>query len=623
MNIRLLGPPEIVKADGTIPTFTTAKSAGLFYYLVATRQRHTRSALAQLFWRDMSEQKARVNLSKALSDLRRNFGNHLEITTKGIYFSHEQEYWLDVAHFLAEHPPQQTSTSLQTLQQQVALYNGDFLQGFDVRNAPEFEDWVRTQRNVLRTLAVERLAVLATYYHNQGEIDAAIAGWRHLLTLERWHENAHVALMKLLAQTGNLHAALKQYEQYRTAVADELDVDPGAEVVALYHTLRANSVTAKSLEQQEIGTIVGSDALSAGKAVGSPTAVDPYPLRLIGRQSAWQQLVGAWQQTQPQGSHCVLLCGEAGIGKSYLADAFVAYLETMDVVIFRSRYYANDAYSTFSPMYDWMRDPRLQAVIQQLPNFVQQDIARFHPNLLEENPQLAPPEPAFLPYQKRRLFDSILAALDGLQSSIVLYIDDMHWMDPETATWLHHALNSAQRRNALLIIGTMRNESLASLSAWSQWLKARQHAQLISEIYLTRLDLEETASLLAVIGNPALNATVAASIFEISEGNPLFIVELARVGWPHRSGNGIPTQIEGVLAQRLRHVATDLTDLLQLAAVVGREFDYRLLFTCLDLPESQMVEQLEAVCRLELVQALSETIYRFSHGLLPEVIYSS
>ena len=197
MKIQLLGSPSVRFANGLTPTFKTAKAEGLLYYLTATRRTHSRAALATLFWGDMEESKARVNLSKALSDLREQVGEYVTIATQTVAFNAALPYRLDVEIFVTATAAKQADQSLGSLQAAIDLYQGDFLDGFHVRNAPEFEQWLAAERERLRAAAVGILALLAARYRQNGDTANAIGTLRRLLLLEPWREEDHLQLMEL------------------------------------------------------------------------------------------------------------------------------------------------------------------------------------------------------------------------------------------------------------------------------------------------------------------------------------------------------------------------------------------------------------------------------------------
>src|SRR5438874_11718469 len=122
MKLQLLGSPTIRLSNRLTPTFKTVKAEGLFYYLAATQRTHSRAALATRFWGDMAESKARVNLSKALSELRTQVGDYVTIATQTVTFNLALPYQLDVETFLAATTTRKAGEALEALQAQVGLY---------------------------------------------------------------------------------------------------------------------------------------------------------------------------------------------------------------------------------------------------------------------------------------------------------------------------------------------------------------------------------------------------------------------------------------------------------------------------------------------------------------------
>ena len=115
----------------------------------------------------------------------------------------------------------------------------DSLEGFHVRDAPDFDEWLMWQRERLRQQALQALQTLAAYHASRREYAAGIACLRRLLALDPWREEAHTQLTLLLARSGQRSAALAQYQTCRRILAAELGVEPSAELNALYERIRA------------------------------------------------------------------------------------------------------------------------------------------------------------------------------------------------------------------------------------------------------------------------------------------------------------------------------------------------------------------------------------------------
>lgn len=239
LELMLLGNPELYLAGQPLARFRSAKAYALFYYLVVTRRAQPRTALAGLFWGDVDEYYARRNLNRTLSNLTQLVGNHLEITRQSVAFARDQPYWLDVEVLddAATMPP--TGQNVAVLAAAADRYRGDFLDGFYVHDAPEFEQWVLTERTRLRASALQLHHELSDYYAQQGALPQAMEHARRILQLEPWREEAHRQLMKLLAQSGQRSAALTQFELCRQALASELNVEPDAATLALVAQIRA------------------------------------------------------------------------------------------------------------------------------------------------------------------------------------------------------------------------------------------------------------------------------------------------------------------------------------------------------------------------------------------------
>ena len=168
LKLTLLGHIEI-RRDGIAVTNITGKTLALLSYLAVTGRPHTRPALAGLLWGGMPEAKARGNLSKALSTLRGSFGEYLTITRQTVAFEREADYWLDVEAFEVKMQGAETGDGIDQLREAVELYRGDFLDGFYVRDALEFEEWVLAQRAQLRESALRGLHTLAAHFAEKGE----------------------------------------------------------------------------------------------------------------------------------------------------------------------------------------------------------------------------------------------------------------------------------------------------------------------------------------------------------------------------------------------------------------------------------------------------------------------
>lgn len=358
LRLRLLGTPQVWVGDQPLTGLTTAKAQALLFYVAVTAGTpHPRDIIATLLWGEMAETQAKQNLRTVLPELRRLVGAHLHIDRQTVAFDRSSSYWLDVEMFRHSLRSGQSPVALATRQAAVDLYQGDFLSGFYVNNAPAFEAWLVAQHEQLHLLMVEALAGLVNEYAQQTAYTAALAANRRLLALEPWSEPAHRQQMLLLAQTGERTAALAQYETCRRLLAAEFGVEPLAETTALYAQIRAGAIARQSEKEAGSGAEQPSanrisqpsldrDSLAAdtGQPVPRRSAVKasdngalphdqplvvtghtlPQRTRFYGRQ---QELAQLQKWIVEDGCRLVGIFGIGGQGKTALAATFVRVLQ--------------------------------------------------------------------------------------------------------------------------------------------------------------------------------------------------------------------------------------------------------------------------------------------------------
>lgn len=331
LELTLFGSPQVRLNGTTIRGFRTGKAQALLYYLAVTARPHARATLAGLLWGDQPEAAARASLSKCLSNLHGLIGSAVLIERQTAAFNRSAPYSLDTEQFEVGINAVPTTESIQSLQSSLALYRGDFLEGFYVRCAPDFEQWLLTQRIFYREAVVHALHSLAEYSNQQGELSRAILFTRRLLALEPWHEEAHRQLITLLAATGQRAAALTQYEFCVQILAEELAVEPDAETVALGERLKGSERNGdlKRLEPNMFGT----PAFGVTVAHGSAKRASDSDLRhcslpipstpLIGREETLSELCTLLAQPTQR---LLTLFGSGGMGKTRLALAAATQL---------------------------------------------------------------------------------------------------------------------------------------------------------------------------------------------------------------------------------------------------------------------------------------------------------
>ena len=194
LEIRLLGGLQVRYDDADAPHFVSSKVPALLAYLAVNRRPHQRDALAGLLWGELPDAAAANNLRQALTNLRKLLDPHLLITRDTVAFDHSVPHFLDVEAFMDRlrlSGGQPAGQRAGLLRQALALYQGEFLEGFYVRDAPDFEDWALVQRVHLRELALHGWDTLTGLLLASGDYDGANDAAGRLLAMDPWREEAH------------------------------------------------------------------------------------------------------------------------------------------------------------------------------------------------------------------------------------------------------------------------------------------------------------------------------------------------------------------------------------------------------------------------------------------------
>ncbi|HSM56290.1 MAG TPA: BTAD domain-containing putative transcriptional regulator [Candidatus Sulfomarinibacteraceae bacterium] len=300
LALRLLGAPEVTQHGEPVDGFRSAKARALLFYVAVIRQPQSRTRLAGLLWGDLPEENASANLRKTLTNLRKLAGPHLDITRDAVAINLANPPALDVQAF---------ETALDRgdparLQIAVDLYQGDFLEGFYVRQAPEFETWLLTERDRLRERLLAALQKLAEYETGRGQPVMAIAHAQRLLAMDPLREDIYRLLMSLFAQNGQRARALAQYEACAQRLADELNVEPGEETIALYRRIRDGVFDPPPLPAIPLHNLPASTTSFVGRE---------RELAYIERWLGDQALAG-------NANRLLTIIGPGGVGKTRLAQ---------------------------------------------------------------------------------------------------------------------------------------------------------------------------------------------------------------------------------------------------------------------------------------------------------------
>jgi predicted ATPase/DNA-binding SARP family transcriptional activator len=274
---------------GEVIQLATRHERLLLAWLALHSEPHAREKLAALLWPDASDAAGRASLRNTLSSLRRHLGrDSFTSDRETVQLSPDFPIRADAAEFRREAAKFLQAPSPDPAAVPLDLYTDDLL--IDL-----YDDWVLSERETLRRLYLESLLEMIRQMRSQSRYEIAIGLAGRLLERDRANESAHQHLMFCQLAAGNRAAALKQYESCRSALRDELGVEPSSATRNLFDWIRQDPLEKLPIE-------------------ASITNL-PIPLtRFIGRQ---RELESA--RNRVGSARLLTLTGPGGSGKSRLA----------------------------------------------------------------------------------------------------------------------------------------------------------------------------------------------------------------------------------------------------------------------------------------------------------------
>ncbi len=673
LNLALLGTPEVRHA-GQALTFRTRKALALLIYLVVKGGKHSREKLTVLFWPESDEEQSRATLRSTLVYVRKTLGemsnpalSHLLIEHDSIGFNFASDFDLDLntlqtAWKLVRTPldasPGQAVRGeelhrdvLTQLQQAVNVYRGDFLEGFYVGDAPDFEDWIGTQREYWHRRMDAIFHRLSQLQFERGEISDAIDTTSRWVTHDPFNELVYRRLMQLHVAVGDRTAALQTYETCRAMLAKEFHARPAPETEAL-----AERILVKDAPRRGLPPV-------AQEQTSSLLTVEPP---LIGRGNEHSTLVRLYYSVRNAGPQVAVLIGEAGIGKTRLATAFLDWALAQGAEVLQGRAFEAGGRLPYQPLVEALRSrlSRENVLGDLLTAPWLAELCQLLPELRERFPDLSFPshnEAMAL----TRLFESVALLGQALarRAPLVVFIDDLQWADASSLDLLHYICRRfAESKSPILLLLNLRSEALAITPELAEWLSGLGRDLPVTRLELDPLTSEETVQLIRSLAPEELSEQAESLaterfgrwLYAETSGQPFFMMETLKTLVEHgilavqlaedgvqtidvapalhneQALRGVlPAGVREVIRSRLARLPSDALSLLTAGSVLGRSFPFERLCQVAGLNENDGLPALETLLSSRLLsevenegRAPGEERFVFAHDKIRDVVYT-
>ncbi len=667
----LMGPPRIERG-GIVLNVDTRKATALIAYLAVTKQPQSRDSLAALLWPEYDQAHARATLRRTLSTLNKTLaGNWLHVDRETVALDAIAHFWVDVDEFYRHleeckrhgHPTTGVcSACLDPLARAVSLYRDDFLAGFGLRDSPNFDDWQFFQADTMRRDLSSALERLVHGHSLLPDYTSAIAYARRWLALDRLHEPAYRYLMQLYSWSGQRATALHQYRECVHVLQKELGVAPLEATTKLYQAIKENQlapppVASQAFTHTSAEGVAGSSTLAPTRSVMTmptspasgptinrgPTTSQPqisqaiYPL--VGRSKELSTLNEAYASIQSDG-FVVILQGEAGIGKTRLAEEFIAHTGARGATVLAARCYEGETNLAYGPVVSGLHAAIAQKPdarwLESIAESWLSEAARLLPELVTMRPGLAPAPPLDSPGAQSRFFEGLrqvlLAVCSGARPGVIFF-DDVHWADSASLDLLNYLVRRLHDQPLCLVI-TWHSLHVSNDQRLHHLLVEAQRsgkATIVSLSRLSRATVQELVQSVAA-SNTAISKGLAERLYQETEGLPFFLVEYLTALTKEIPSAGdsdwsLPGGVRDLLQSRLVAVSETGWQLLTTASVIGRSFDFDTLREASGRSEEETVTALEELISQGLVTEVRGAagdralIYDFNHEKLRALVY--
>src|SRR5690242_748702 len=456
-----------------------------------------------------------------------------------------------------------------------------------------YADWADPARDQVRELLRRARLAAAEASLAAGDPRRAASYAEAAIAADPLDEAAHRWYMSAAAAAGEQARALAAYEALRQRLGRELGADPAPQTRELH----------LAILREQVGGLARS-----GSGRAAPPGPRPGAILLAGRDRESTVLREAWAAAAGGQPGLVTITGEAGIGKTALAEALAA--EDGGTVL-RTRCYETERSLFLQPIVEAIAPMAARTPAGTLRQLLGEHATAAAGLLPEVAALLGPPPPGrgSVEMERRRAFEAVRAFLRGLaeRGPVLLLVDDLQYAGQSTVE-LMHFLGREPPRTRLLVLATVRAENDAQVGA--------ALAPVARRVWAGPLDPDAVAQLARAAGRGEL----AGRILEQTRGHTLFVVEVLRA---LASGEeGVPESLRTAVQARVRRAGPSVEALLRATAVLGATVDPLTVGVMLDLVPTTALELCEAALGARLLVA-SGRDYEFANDLIREVLYAS
>ena len=338
---------------------------------------------------------------------------------------------------------------------------------------------------------------------------------------------------------------------------------------------------------------------------------------LVGRVGELAELEAILRDAGEQRPALVLLGGESGVGKTRLVREFEQRHAEDAIVLRGEAVEQGDAQLPYAPLLGALR-PLVRAchpVLKELGKGSRSQLAALVPGLDDGVEVSERHDPA----AQLRLFEAVLELVDllGETQPAVLILEDMHWADRSTRTFVAFLARSLREERVMMLL-TYRSDELHRRHALRPLLSELERLPSARRLELVPFDrVELTEALADILGDTPTDELVD-RLFTRSEGNPLYTEELLAAGLDGRGST--PQSLRDAFMLRIERLSEPGQRAAR-AIAVGRALDEGTIADITEIDHEALHTALREAVAEQVLEACDDARLSFRHALLREALY--
>lgn len=587
---KMFGTPVITKDNEEI-LFPYNKVKALFYYLVVNNQA-SRDELAGLLWSEEEEDIAKKNLRNAIYKIKKSFDEEVIISPKKsiVMMNPDVNLKSDIDCFLNNE------------EKWIEAYTGEFLQGFFVKNAEEFEEWmIKTRDNYKEQFVMKLYDKITEDIKNSN--DANMERYAKLLiNIDEFDEKAYRTLMEYYRDNGSYGKVIETYNKLSQLLDKELGIAPDENTRKIFN---------------QVLDIMNESNNNKRAVLNEFFYGRCNEIRLL--QTNYEKFIKSSK------GQSIIITGEAGIGKSRLKDKFMENIDEREVYTFATscyqvekEYFLKPWNAIISQISDTILNDKIN-IPTIWENIISHIFPEFHKKDSTPNIKLIENIDAL----KYEMIGDVLADILKKiteKKKVIFVFEDIQWMDSMSLSLLSSVM--LHQHNNIIFIATCRNEYDKNID---KFITTMNSYNKIITVNLPRFTSSEVEGFMRkALPNYDVTKELSRKIYDETEGNTFFLTEYLNIIKSNGDTNIMSVKMQDILKSRFLYISEEGKKILNIASLFFDEVPLKVLENLTGKDELEIIdtiEELENKFILKEINSNDKISFKFTHQKLREFVY--